>query len=54
MFIYVHDVYDVDDVWSKWGVPKMGIPQNEWFIMENLVKMDDNWGYSYFRKPPYL
>ena len=24
-----------------WGVPKIGIPQNGWFIMENLIKMDD-------------
>ena len=21
--------------------PKIGVPQNGWFIMENLVKMDD-------------
>ena len=20
---------------------------------ENLIKMDDDWGYPYFRKPPY-
>ena len=24
-----------------WGFPKIGAPQNEWFIMENPVKMDD-------------
>ena len=24
-----------------WGVPKIGVPQNEWFIMENPIKMDD-------------
>jgi len=23
------------------GVPKIGVPQNGWFIMENLIKMDD-------------
>ena len=21
--------------------------------MENPIKMDDDWGYPYFRKPPY-
>ena len=25
----------------KWGFPKMGVPQNGWFIMENLFKIDD-------------
>ena len=23
------------------GVSKIGVPQNGWFIMENLIKMDD-------------
>ena len=25
----------------KWGFPKIGIPQNWWFVMENPIKMDD-------------
>ena len=29
--------------------PKIGVPQNEWFIMENTIKMDDLGG-----KPPIL
>ena len=24
-----------------WGFPKIGVPQNGWFIMENLIKIDD-------------
>ena len=27
--------------WNKWMFPKIGVPQNGWFIMENLIKMDD-------------
>jgi len=26
---------------NKWVFPEIGIPQNGWFIMENLIKMDD-------------
>ena len=36
-----------------WVFPKIGIPQNGWFIMENPIKMDDL-GYPYFRKHPYV
>ena len=30
----------------------MGIPKNGWFIRD--LEMDDDWGYPYFRKPPYM
>jgi len=26
---------------SIWVFPKIGVPQNVWFIMENPIKMDD-------------
>ena len=31
-----------------------GTPIAGWFTMENSLKIDENWGYPYFRKPPYV
>ena len=38
-----------------WGFPEMGVPLYRWMVhfMENPTKMDDDWGYAYFRKPPF-
>ena len=31
----------------------MGVPRNDWFIMENPNLKWKIWVYSYIRKPPY-
>ena len=36
-----------------WMFPKIGVPQNGWFIMETLLKWMI-WGYHDFRKHPYI
>ena len=35
-----------------WVFPKIGVPQNGWFLLKKLIKMDDL-GYHCFRKHPY-
>ena len=38
-----------------WRVPKIGVPQNGWFIMENPIKMDDLGGKpTIFGNPPSI
>ena len=38
--------------WFIWVFPKIGVPQNGWFIMETLLQWMI-WGYHYFWKHPY-
>ena len=45
---FVAQVYDLrtsalnlKNVWVFPVFPKIGVPQNEWFIMENPIKLDD-------------
>ena len=38
----------------KWVFPKIGVPQNGWFIRENPIKMDDLGVFPYFWKHPNL
>ena len=33
-----------------WVFPKIGVPENGWFIIENPIKLDD-WGVSLFSEP---
>ena len=35
---------------TQMGVSINGVPPNGWFIRANPIKMDDDWGYLYFRK----
>ena len=38
---------------ASWVFPKIGVPQNGWFIMENPIKWMI-WGYPYFWKHPVV
>ena len=35
-----------------WVFPNIGVPENGWFIMKNLIKMDDLGGFPIFLETP--
>ena len=45
------ETIDVEPV-KRWRCPQLRVPNNGWFTMENLMKMDDL-GVPLLRRPPY-
>ena len=48
--------FDCNNNMDMGGSIAMVVPPNEWFIMEDPIKnikMDDDWGYLHFGKPPW-
>ena len=53
-FFHIHFKYRYINIPYKQVFPKIRVPQNEWFIMENPIEMDDLGGKPhYFWKHPY-
>ncbi len=53
LFKCVWQEYDQLLLGNIWVFPKIRVPQNGWFIMENPIKMDDLGAHPYFWKHPY-
>ena len=47
LYIYIYYIY-------IWVFPRIVVPQNGWFTMENRIKMDDLRATPYFRKQSYI
>ena len=41
VFDRIYEYVDLYLTLNMWVCPKIGVPQNGWFIMENSIKMDD-------------
>ena len=48
-YMYIYIIYIYMEVSINCGTPK-------WLVHEGKphLEMDDDWGYPYFRKPPYV
>ena len=54
----VHPTSDVASLqlytlYTIWRFPQMMVLHNGWSTMERTIKMEDDWGYPYFRKPQH-
>ena len=57
IYIYMYTIYIYVCIYIDMGVSiAMGVPENGWMVYKgkSRLDMDDDWGYPYFRRPPYM